>query len=369
MSAAFPAEAARARAWLFDDALPLWWTQGFDRAHGLWHEVLRLDGAPDAQRPRRLRVQARQTAVYAIAGRLGWPGPWRDAVEAGVAVLLGPGSGPVHKLAPDGAVIDARVDLYDQAFVLFALAQAARALQRDELLGECEALWGTLVPAPQGGFDEGAVAPSPPRRQNPHMHLFEAALTLAAVTGAPRWRGRADALGALFRDRLFDSGRGVLPELFDADWRALADSAVEPGHHYEWAWLLGEWANAGGDALASAQDQLVAFAETRGIAPHGAPWDELTPDGVVRAPTSRLWPNTERIKAGVCLHARTGDAGSRDMAIAGFEALFAYLDTPVRGLWRDRRGVDGVFIEEPAPASSFYHIIVAFAALLEGVEP
>ena len=41
-----------------------------------------------------------------------------------------------------------------------------------------------------------------------------------------------------------------------------------------------------------------------------------------------------------------------------------FLETPVAGLWRDRIDHNGVFKEEPAPASSLYHIIGA----IEGLE-
>jgi mannose/cellobiose epimerase-like protein (N-acyl-D-glucosamine 2-epimerase family) len=35
----------------------------------------------------------------------------------------------------------------------------------------------------------------------------------------------------------------------------------------------------------------------------------------------------------------------------------------VRGLWRDTMKLDGSFVEQPAPASSFYHIVTAVAEL------
>ena len=91
-----------------------------------------------------MRVQARQTVVYARAGALGWNGPWRDAVTAGASVLLSrglrPDGGTHHMLGPDGATRDERRDLYDLAFVLFALAEAGHALNRADLLAHGEAL-------------------------------------------------------------------------------------------------------------------------------------------------------------------------------------------------------------------------------------
>jgi mannose-6-phosphate isomerase len=49
--------------------------------------------------------------------------------------------------------------------------------------------------------------------------------------------------------------------------------------------------------------------------------------------------------------------------LEGIETLMRYFETPVRGLWRDRLSVEDTFIDEPAPASSFYHIVGAALAL------
>jgi mannose/cellobiose epimerase-like protein (N-acyl-D-glucosamine 2-epimerase family) len=38
---------------------------------------------------------------------------------------------------------------------------------------------------------------------------------------------------------------------------------------------------------------------------------------------------------------------------------------PLRGLWRDKLLADGTWIDEPAPASSFYHIIDALRVLAQ----
>ncbi|MBC7768795.1 MAG: HAD-IIIA family hydrolase, partial [Phycisphaerales bacterium] len=41
--------AAAARAWLFDDALPLWWARGYDRGATCFHERIAMSGAPVAE--------------------------------------------------------------------------------------------------------------------------------------------------------------------------------------------------------------------------------------------------------------------------------------------------------------------------------
>jgi mannose/cellobiose epimerase-like protein (N-acyl-D-glucosamine 2-epimerase family) len=44
--------------------------------------------------------------------------------------------------------------------------------------------------------------------------------------------------------------------------------------------------------------------------------------------------------------------------------LQLYLETPIAGLWWDRMEPSGRFVDEPAPASSLYHIACAIAVLL-----
>jgi mannose-6-phosphate isomerase len=40
-----------------------------------------------------------------------------------------------------------------------------------------------------------------------------------------------------------------------------------------------------------------------------------------------------------------------------------YLHTPAPGAWRDKLRADGTFVEEPAPATSFYHLMMAILEL------
>ena len=86
-------------------------------------------------------------------------------------------------------------------------------------------------------------------------------------------------------------------------------------------------------------------------------------DGRRKDAEARLWPQTERIKAACMAAEATGDFIHVSRAIEATDTLMRYFETPVRGLWRDRMSAEGVFIEEPVPASSFYHIVGAALAL------
>lgn len=367
--------AALARSWLFEHALPIWWERGYDRGARCFHERLNLDGSVTPPEPRRVRVQARQTIVYALAGELGWDGPWREAVEVGADVLLSVGlrgdGGTRHLLGPDGFPLDDRRDLYDSAFVLLALSEAARALdKRADLIAAADKLGGWIHwywEDPEGGFAEGDVCPTPPRRQNPHMHLFEALLSFYQTTGEALHLERASSIARLFRDKLYNEKHGVLPEYYDVKWRALADDLgriVEPGHHFEWSWLLRRWHALGGGDLNAEAENLRIYAEKHGIDANGSVYDELYIDGSPRGQTSRLWPHTERLKANVARVEATQDGQAVEAAAQAFDVIMAYCGTATSGLWYDVRKADGAFVQEPAKASSFYHITFALRELI-----
>jgi mannose-6-phosphate isomerase len=360
----------RLAGWFRHEALPLWAARGYDRARGGFYEAIDLAGRPRGEATRRVRVQARQIHVFANAARLGWGGAAAEIARAGFDYFLAracPDDGArgcVHLLAPDGSVNDDRRDLYDQAFLLLACASVWEALRDDRALG----LAGRTIvfldrelAAAGGGYledDRGTT----PRRQNPHMHLFEAFLALHAATGETHWAERADRLFALFEQRFFDRKEGVLREFFSDDL-ARPDGAlgeiIEPGHMAEWAWLLDKY-RAPKDRSAEIQAALFAGAarfgrkDDSGFLP-----DRLRLGEVTAAVTRRLWPQTEFIKAGL-VQARRGDrsAGEQAEALAG-ALLASYLDQPVKGLWCDQYDGSGRPIAKDAPASILYHLFEA----------
>ncbi|HXQ15827.1 MAG TPA: AGE family epimerase/isomerase [Caulobacteraceae bacterium] len=360
------AHAARLTRWYTESALPIWWERGADPAGG-FYERLELDGAP-AHLPRRLRVQARQTYVYALAARAGWSGPAQAALAHGLAaVLVGKAEDGLYGACPrSGATPDGMGLLYEQAFVLLALAAAHSRSADAALESEALQLLGRLddFAHPLGGYAEapGLVAPL---FANPNMHLFEAFQAWTATSDNPLWRERAASLAELALDHLIDPENDALGERFGADWSrpaARADRIVWPGHLYEWAWLLMDWKDADAATLAGAV-QLVELAEHTGIDAGGFAIFALDQRLAPLDRGARLWAQTERIRACARAAALTGDGALWTAAGQACIALEAFLDTPTPGLWRDWRDETGVFREEAAPASSLYHIAGAIAEL------
>ena len=89
----------------------------------------------------------------------------------------------------------------------------------------------------------------------------------------------------------------------------------------------------------------------------------LLDDLTIHDGTARMWSQTERMKGNVALAAVATDEADREdhlrkVAVAA-RSLQRYFDVDTPGLWRDRMNPDGSFVIEPAPASTFYHIICA----------
>ncbi len=357
--------ASRVSGWL-RSAWAIWLERGMDE-RGLFFEQMSHEGVPDRASPRRVRVQGRQ--IFTVARAAAWGVPGADALLAralpaiaahGWAVDGAPGW--IHVLDADGAPRDFRRDTYDQSFMLFGLAEAMRlGVPGARTLGEQS--WrfvGELRDPVHGGYLEGRPSVLP-RRSNPHMHLLEAALAWSDVTGEPHHLERANAIADLFAARFFDGERSTLGEFFDAEFRRLDDEhghSVEPGHMFEWSWLLHRLAQIGGRDLRPEAAAMHRWAMTHGRDATGFAIDEADRDGRIRRPTRRAWPQTELIKSALA----NGDQAAATHVATSF--LDTYLATDVEGLWFDQFDASGVPTAPVVPASTLYHIIIAFEELL-----
>jgi mannose-1-phosphate guanylyltransferase / mannose-6-phosphate isomerase len=341
------------RAWLSDHALPLWSTRGMDESG--FHEAIGRDGRPTAA-DRRARVQARQVYVYATAARVGLGEGWGRIAETAFERFMRRyrrGDGLfVNLVSASGEVIDDRAFLYEQAFALLAMASVEARAMAEACRAGLEGFHH-----PERGFIE---AGSHPHQANAQMHLLECALTWEPLADGG-WSALSDEIAGLALERLIDRETGMVREFFRPDWSpAVGDLGrhTEPGHQFEWASLLRLWAERRGSerGLVVARRLyaagLAGIDSTRSVAVN-VKWIE----GGIADFSARLWPQTEWLRAALAF-------GDDAQALAAARTLGRYLDVTPKGAWRDRMDADGGFVEEPSPASSFYHIAGAILPLI-----
>ncbi|MDB5407721.1 MAG: hypothetical protein JWL84_2633 [Rhodospirillales bacterium] len=363
------------RQFAFGTLLPLCRDRFADPVHGGFHERLDAELRPLPLGTKRLVVQCRQLYVLSHAALLG-DRSGTAAAEVGYAFLRRCYHDERHggwyfQVAADGQPADRRKDFYGHAFVLLALGYLHRAFAAPgalDLAAQTMAVLDERLTAPNGGFWEAASEDWQPnrerRRQNPHMHLLEALLVLFEATADRAWLDRAAAIVELFATRLYDPGSRTLREHFAADWTPHPQDGdiVEPGHHFEWTWLLHRYAAlAGRPEVLAAADALYGTAIAHGFDPtHGGIHDQIDPSGRILLPTRRIWPVTEAIKAAVVV-VEGGRAAEAERGISLIRHLFDSFIPPAGDRWFETLSRDGTPTLTELPGTTPYHLFLAAA--------
>ena len=365
----------RFRDWFVADVLPVWLEKGFDWPNQSFHERLNFDFTPITHDGKRLLVQARQIYTYSIfsASIDGASESALSAFEFMQKKYRHPAGGWRHRVTREGAPLDNSRDLYDQAFAVFAGAVFYRATGREDALAVAIDTLGYLEAErthPAGGYTEivssdGSIHEGP-RRQNPHMHLFEAILALFEATGDERFLQWAERLYELTRSKFIVDN--TLREYFTDTLEpapGYLGELVEPGHQMEWVWLLHRYGKAAKNpSVAALAGTLYDFVLAYGYDPEtGGLYDELTARGEVRCDDRRLWPQTEALKAHVARLEHVGDDLAQVRITDGIDNLFKYHLSEVPGSWREHIRQGGENFYGSYPASSLYHLAFAVGEL------
>ncbi len=360
--------AARLRDWAVGQALPLWANAGFDPKGGRFEERLTLGGLPDVDAPHRLIVQARQIYSYGLASRRGWH-HGRALVDEAYTSMVRDFHRPdgrdgwVFSVDRTGAVVDPTRDLYAHAFVLLGVASYVKAGGGREALAvadETLAFLDAHLQCAGGGYYDALPRPDAMRRQNPHMHMLEGLLSLWSCSGERRYLERAEKIFDLFAAHFFQPDHGVLGEYYDDDLARMAGvvgDIVEPGHHYEWVWLLRWFERESGRTVGSYADALYRHADAHGYDDDGLIMDELLRDGRPHKRSRRTWPITEAIKGNLA-EASHQRPGTLEKVAALADCLHRWFLTGVApGGWMDRLDEQGRPATDFMPASTLYHLL------------
>ncbi|MEM6554356.1 MAG: AGE family epimerase/isomerase [Pseudomonadota bacterium] len=363
----------KAHRWLWT-TFEAWSEIAWDQERGGFVEQTDMAGDPDLSAYRRVRVQARQVFSFSKAIELNWRGGGiaYDLVNRGLEhidlQLRHPYGGWVHIVDAYGRPVDEKRDLYDHAFIVLAGATAHKATENPRALAiardAMSFITSELRDLDVGGWFEADPA-STPRRSNPHMHLLEAMLAYESASGDESALDVAREIVWLFESKFFNPRNDVMGEYFDSTWAPETsenNSVFEPGHHYEWAYLLYLFEQRTGHDTRSWRRRLINRADQTGLNPKtNFALNAVKANGQIVNGDSRLWHQLERFRAYLHHPEQVSLHSSQQL----LSSIFAsYLDRGPKGGWIDEIDATGKPISRFVPASMLYHVVTALETLI-----
>ncbi|WP_095144767.1 AGE family epimerase/isomerase [Pseudomonas sp. Irchel s3b6] len=349
-----------------DVIVPLWQGPGWNSDMALPYEALDAEHRPLP--PQRYRAMACARQLYLFASLIGEV----PAAEARAAALFrslqrhfhdAEHGGWFYSIDPHGAPLDQRKDLYTHAFILFACAHYWSKVR--EPLVESVLNAALEVLAQRFATDDGLYEASLDRDwsslgsgplQNPLMHLAEAFLATLSVRDDAPVQAALTALCEAMQQQFIDPQHGVMME---KPLKAV-DNWFEPGHQFEWFFLLDSSPVLHGSTLHASLNRAFAVTEQWGVDPQtgavGAMLD-LEQGGRPRDATQRIWAQAEYLRA---LTLRPGSEASLLRQLNALADRFLHA-----GGWYECLDTSGTVSRRDMPSTTPYHLATCYSGLAE----
>ncbi|WP_462401435.1 AGE family epimerase/isomerase [Pseudomonas sp. Marseille-QA0332] len=342
-----------------DTIVPLWQGPGWNAEMALPYEALDEQHKPLPVQRYRAMACARQ--LYLFSSRIGEPG----AAERAAALFRSLGQhfhdqrqgGWFYSIDAQGRPLDRRKDLYTHAFIVFACAHYWGKVQERLVESTLDTALGIVARrfARADGLYEASLAEdwsdlaSGPL-QNPQMHLAEALLQTHAVRPERNVERALLQLCEALQRHFVDPRSGVMLE----KPRGTAGNWFEPGHQFEWFFLLDTSPLLRGTSLHASIARGFEHAEQTGVR-DAAVLAMLDTDDKVLDASQRIWAQAEYVRA-LALRPDSQAKLSRQL-----QALQARFLQPAG--WHECLDANGKLSRPDMPSTTPYHL----ATCLEGL--
>jgi mannose-6-phosphate isomerase len=347
-----------------DVIVPIWQGPGWNADMALPYEALDAEHQP--LQPQRYRAMACARQLYLFSSLIGQV----PAAEERAAALFrslqqyfhdAEHGGWFYSVDPQGAPLDQRKDLYTHAFILFACAHYWDKVREPRVESVLNA--ALEVVAQRFATGDGLYEASLDRDwsslksgplQNPLMHLAEAFLATLSVRDDVAVQHALVELCTALQQRFIDPQYGVLME----QPLEAVDNWFEPGHQFEWYFLLESSPLLRGSALHTSLERAFAFTEQRGVDPQtGAVRAMLKPGGPTKDATQRIWAQAEYLRA-LTLRPDSEDAVLRQLRALQQRFLHS-------GGWYECRDQNGDVSRQDMPSTTPYHLATCYRSLVD----
>lgn len=346
--------------------VPLWQGPGWNAELALPYEA--LSPAHQPLPPQRYRAMACARQLYVFASLIHDPA-FPHAAERAAALFRSLQShfhdaehgGWFYSIDAHGAPLDQRKDLYTHAFIIFACAhywaKVREPLVESVLIAALRVVleqFSTGNGLYEASLDQDWSSLGSGPLQNPLMHLAEAFLATLSVREEPTVQNALLALTDAMQQHFIEPVHNVMLE----KPHGAVDNWFEPGHQFEWLFLLASSPLLRGTALHGSLDRAFGFAEQVGVDPQtGAVCGMLAPDGTLRDGTQRIWAQAEYLRA---LTLRPEGTERVQRQLLALQQRFLYT-----GGWYECRDGQGNVSREDMPSTTPYHLATCYSGLAQ----
>lgn len=346
--------------------VPVWLGPGWNAQLALPYEA--VDAAHQPLPPQRYRAMACARQLFVFSSLIDHPAV-PDAATRAAALFRSlqrhfhdaEHGGWFYSIDPQGAPLDRRKDLYTHAFIIFACAHYWAKVREPlvesvlnaalnvvaERFADGDGLYEAVLGEDWTSLDSGPL-------QNPLMHLAEAFLATLEVREDGATLNALNELATAMQQRFVDSAHGVMLE----KPLGAVDNWYEPGHQFEWFFLLESSPQLRGSALHQSLSTAFSHAEAQGVDPlTGAVAAALTSDGQIQDGTQRIWAQAEYLRALTLRPANVAVLGRQLLAL---QARFLHPSG-----WNECLDDDGKVSRSDMPSTTPYHLATCYIGLAE----
>ncbi|MCX2542833.1 AGE family epimerase/isomerase [Pseudomonas sp. COW5] len=349
-----------------DVIVPLWQGSGWNADMALPYEA--LDAAHQPLLPQRYRAMACARQLYLFSSLIGVV----DNAEVRAAALFrslqrhfhdAEFGGWFYSIDPQGKPLDQRKDLYTHAFILFACAhywdKSREPLVESTLNAALEVIGRRFATGDglyEACLERDWITLETGPLQNPLMHLAEAFLATLAVREDGQVKQALSELCTAMHKHFVDPQAGVLME----KPLGAVDNWYEPGHQFEWYFLLESSPLLRGSKLHAALDRAFAFTEQYGVVQSSGAVRamlDLNMDGRPKDSTQRIWAQAEYLRA---LTLRPGSEAVVLRQLQALQQRFLHA-----GGWHECRDEQGEVSRKDMPSTTPYHLATCYRGLAD----
>jgi mannobiose 2-epimerase len=355
---------------LTGNILPFWMNKMTDREHGGYYGQMTGKNEIVSNAPKGGILNARILWTFSSAA-LSLHNPEyllhaKRAKEYIFTHFFDTKSGGVYWLLnADGSVADAKKQIYNQAFFIYALVEYYRATQDGECLAKAIDLFKLIeqhsFDAQHNGYFEAYSRDwellddlrlsekdeNEKKTMNTHLHILEAYTNLYRVWKDESLARQLRNLITVFTDIIIDSETGHLLLFFDEEWKRKS-AVVSYGHDIEASWLLYEAAEVLGDKQLTEKVKrlslLMADAAGEGLQPDGSMIYEYFPFAGEkdRYDSDRhWWVQAETVVGYAYAYKNSGNVAYKEKSDRAWQYIRDKIVDTENGEWHWSRKADG----------------------------